>query len=122
MFYRSLRTGKGAALEQAIIMETVVWFVVWCLLEAFVLKTVVRFFISLFSSIGSVFNDIGLWFIGGPLKFVAQFIYENFGILGSGDIGDWMGRAFIVWIVTLIICAYFRVYQRMKDSDSSPSG
>jgi len=102
MFYSSIETAPDKDVGSSlIVVETVWWFVLWCVLEAFAIEGIIKWLRSAFYKTEHLFDSLDLDFIGYFFEFFGD-ITRNFSHLGNGDIFDWLGRGLILWLCTAL--------------------
>lgn len=100
MFYSGIeKAGDQQSGSQVIVIETVWWFFLWCILEAFALEGIVDFTRRSFNKTENLFESLNMDFVAIALDWVSHpLIYLDFA--GTGDLKDWLGRALILWACT----------------------
>lgn len=100
MFYKAISPGDdGHDVGSHVVAETIALIVIWCLLEAYALESIVDFFIGFFSKTDHLFSSLGLDWIGAPFDFIGDG-FRKLRFLGNGDLKDWLQRAWIMWFAT----------------------
>lgn len=100
MFYSAIEdAGNQQAGSQVLVIETVWWFFLWCILEAFALEGIVKFIRRSANKTENLFESMGMDLIAEFFDWISQIV-RNLEMLGTGDLTDWLQRALILWACT----------------------
>lgn len=113
--YSSLRTVEDReTLGNVLVGETVFWFVVWLLIEAFIGDPVVDFARGFVSKTTHLFGSLGLDTLQSAWRWSMSWVYD-LRFIGTGGFKNWLERGFYLWLCTGFPMILYNGYKSGQD-------